>query len=172
MPKTKKKHSMQSGVALYLAVLIGTTLMATGLGISTIFYRELRISGVQFPSRVAYYAADTGSECTKYWDFVGNVFDDPTANATVTCNGVTQTIPPVLGSDGNGPYHSYSFQFQLSSAVQNACVRVTVKKQVVGTDSCTLISSDGENTACGSPTTAVQRGINDVDPETCAITGN
>ncbi len=157
-------------MALYLAVLVGTMLMATGLGVSTIFYRELRISGLQFPSLAAFYAADSGIECALYYDGLSQQeFDDPgPPPATVQCQGTTPSVTQGSGADMNGPYDTYSFQFQLSSAVGNACAKVRIKKQVVGGDACTRYDSFGWDKDCGSSAT-VERGIVSLDPEDCDV---
>lgn len=167
MERNPKAQNMKTGVALYLAVLIGTILIATGLGISTIFYRELRISGLQFPSLTAFYAADTGKECALYHNIQANVFNG--LPATITCQGNTiSNIIPGTGSDGNGSYIDYEFQFTLSG---NRCADIRVKKQDVGGTACTRIDSDGENDDCGgSPT--IQRSIVSIDPINCPITSN
>lgn len=165
----QKKQNTKTGIALYIAVLIGTILMTTGLGISTIFYRELRISGFQFPSLTAFYAADTGKECALYYDGLSQqAFDNPANPATVTCAGNTQTASAASGIDGNGPFYFYGFNFTLPG---DRCVHIRVKKQLIGGDVCTRITSSGENDSCGGSAT-VQRNVVSVDPDTCAITGN
>lgn len=168
-----KHYSTKSGVALYLAVLIGTIVMATSMGISTIFYRELRISRVQFPSLLAFYAADTGTECAFYWDLRANppngVFLDPTAPPTITCQGNPITVSGGSGSDFNGPFDFYTFEFNLSSG--NVCANVRIKKQIVGVTPCTRFDVYGTDAACGGSAT-VERGIVNIDPEWCLISAD
>lgn len=161
---------MKSGIALYFAVLIGTIIMTTGLGVSTIFYRELRISKLQFPSLVAFYAADAGIECASYWNFKQKVFDDPASPPSfVNCQGANRTVTSGSGSDSNGPYTDYKFQFNLTSSAGNACAIVRVKRQTVGGVPCAVIVSRGRNISCGGSAT-VERGIISKDPEWCTIT--
>lgn len=169
MQKYYKKEKMQTGIALYLAVLVGTIVITASLGISTIFYRELRISGLQFPSLTVFYMADTGKECALYHDIQNNAFDDPFTAAMVTCQGITQTISSVPGTDANGSFYSYSFQFTFPG---DRCAFMRIKKQIIGGIACTRIDSYGENDNCGGGSATVQRSIVSIDPETCSITSD
>ncbi|TSC78819.1 MAG: hypothetical protein G01um101429_642 [Parcubacteria group bacterium Gr01-1014_29] len=168
MKRISKQYSTKSGVALYLAVLIGTIVMATGMGVSTIFYRELRISRVLFPSFLAFYAADTGAECALYHDLQQDVFDEtaPPGTFTITCNGGTRTVThtePVVGID------RFTFNFELTSMAGNACVDVRVKKETIGGVPCTRIDSYGRNAVCASSAATVERRLLSIDPESCLI---
>lgn len=159
------------GIALYLAVLIGSIVMAAGFGASNIFYRELRITRLQFPSLVAFYAADAGTECALYHDIQGNKFEG--SPATITCQGnIISNITPGAGSDSNGPYIDYEFEFELSNDVGNACANVRVKKQTVSGDPCTRIDVYGWDAGCSSGSASVERGIVSIDPDYCLIDGN
>lgn len=171
MRNVSKKSNAQSGIALYLAIFIGTMLMATSLGISTIFYRELRISRLLFPSLLAFYAADTGVECALYHDLQQDVFDEtaPPGTFTITCNGSTRTVThtkPMVDID------HFTFNFDLSGG--NTCVAsVRVKKQLldiplVGPTLCTRIDSFGRDASCGTPGSAsVDRGVVSIYSESC-----
>lgn len=153
----------KSGVALYLAIVVGTILISTGLGLSGIFFREVRISRLQFPSVVSFYAADAGQECALYHDLDQDIFNG-VPPATIQCQGNSISLNPV----GTDKYH---FAFNLSNAV-DACADVTIKKETInilpfGNTLCTRIDSYGENGACGSGAATVQRGILTIYPESC-----
>lgn len=63
MPNLKRKlPKEQEGISLLLAILIMSILLAMGLGISTIFFQEIRMVRGIGNSVVAFYAADTGIE--------------------------------------------------------------------------------------------------------------
>ena len=56
------------GFALLFSVLVAGILLTIGLGIFSITYKELLLSSSDRESQVAFYAADTGTECALYWD--------------------------------------------------------------------------------------------------------
>lgn len=57
-----KNKFLQKGVALYLALLVLTVLLAIGLIITTLLVGQLRIIRGLGDSVIAFYAADTGVE--------------------------------------------------------------------------------------------------------------
>lgn len=143
--------------------------MATGLGLSGIFFREVRISRLQFPSVVSFYAADAGQECALYYDLDEDedVFGVPPGPASITCQGSNISVT----HNTVGSAEKYHFAFNLSNVV-GACADVTVKKEVIsilpfGDTMCTRIDSYGENGVCGSGTATVQRGYLTIYPENC-----
>jgi hypothetical protein len=60
--------SSQRGFVILFAVLVSSILLSIGLGIFSITYKELLLSSSDRDSQVAFYAADTGTECALYWD--------------------------------------------------------------------------------------------------------
>lgn len=56
------------GFALLFSVLVSSILLTIGLGIFSITYKELLLSSSDRESQIAFYAADTGTECALYWD--------------------------------------------------------------------------------------------------------
>ncbi len=58
----------QRGFTLFYAVLISSLLLAIGLAIFNITFKEVILSSGARESANAFYAADTGLECALYWD--------------------------------------------------------------------------------------------------------
>ncbi len=56
------------GFTLFYAVLVSSLLLALGLAIFNITYKELILSAGARESAVAFYAADAGLECALFWD--------------------------------------------------------------------------------------------------------
>jgi hypothetical protein len=56
------------GFALLFSVLVSSLLLTIGLSIFSIALKELAISTATRQSIHAFYAADSGRECAKYWD--------------------------------------------------------------------------------------------------------
>ncbi len=58
----------ERGFTLFYAVLVASLLLALGLAIFNITYKELILSSGARESAVAFYAADAGLECALFWD--------------------------------------------------------------------------------------------------------
>jgi len=137
------------GFTIFLALIVISSILAVGLGVFDIVFREMRLSGLGEESQLAFYAADTGIECALYWDrkfpgFSKSVFMDPAASHDVLCNSVD-----ITDSDWNFlvvPFISTTTNFKLRLA-NNSCVEVTVIKNEGGFDQ---IKSYGYNIDCES----------------------
>lgn len=60
--------SSKKGFALLFAVLVASLLLTIGLSIFSTTLKELAIATASRQSVYAFYAADSGRECVKYWD--------------------------------------------------------------------------------------------------------
>lgn len=137
----------KQGVTLLLAIFISALALALGLGIFTIIFGELGISGTSKESLEAFYAADSGIECALFWDIKQQAFNNPVSGA-VQCAGSAPSLNVTIGANST----TTSFSLLLS----NSCARVTVQK--IGSE--TIIMSLGENIACGlTGSRTVQRGL-------------
>ena len=124
------------GVTLLLAIFISALALSLGLGIFTIIFGELGISGTSKESLEAFYAADSGIECALFWDIKQQAFNDPVLG-TVQCANSTPLLNVTI--DAN------STTTRFSLLLSNSCVRVTVRKTALET----IVTSLGENIACG-----------------------
>lgn len=69
IPKARsQKLEATRGFTLFYAVLMSSLLLALGLAIFNITYKELILSAGARESAVAFYAADAGLECALFWD--------------------------------------------------------------------------------------------------------
>lgn len=131
------------GVTLLLAIFISALALALGLGIFTIIFGELGISGTSKESLEALYAADSGVECALFWDIKQQAFSTSTANS-INCAGNTVSV-------GGSTLSVFDLNFS-----NNSCAHVRLQK----TGSETIITSLGENIACGlTGSRTVQRGL-------------
>ncbi|NOY35895.1 MAG: hypothetical protein GXP44_03215 [bacterium] len=83
---------MNTGFTLILSLLITSIVLSVGLGVFDIIFREMALSGSGMESQKAFYAADTGEECSMYWDlkhpgFTYSVFATSSDSVSPT-NGV------------------------------------------------------------------------------------
>ena len=56
------------GFVLLIAIVIATILFSIGVGLATVIFKELILAFTARESQRAFYAADTGIECIRYWD--------------------------------------------------------------------------------------------------------
>lgn len=73
------------GFTILFAVLTSSLLLAIGITIFNITYRELLLSSSARDSQFAIYAADTGVECALYWDTIASSFATGTGQRNVEC---------------------------------------------------------------------------------------
>lgn len=92
----------KSGFVLLIAVIISTILFSIGIGLSTVIFKELILAFTARESQRAFYAADTGIECIRYWDnWRQDVrFDEvnpfnPPVNQDIECGDVITRPMPV-----------------------------------------------------------------------------
>lgn len=91
-----KSGGGQSGVSLYLSVVIMTMLLAIGLGVSTIFLGQLEVARSQGYSVIAFYAADAGIE-----RILVNRANPSSISQTPLSNGATyEVFVTITGSGG------------------------------------------------------------------------
>ena len=133
----------KQGVTLLLAIFISALALSIGLGIFAIIFGELGISGTSKESLEALYAADSGVECALFWDIKQQAFSTSTSNS-ISCAGSAFSV-------GGSSLSVFDLNFS-----NNSCAHVRLQK----TGSETIITSLGENIACGlTGARTVQRGL-------------
>ncbi len=92
-----KVKNKKQGVVLLISVIISSIVLAIGLSLANIAYKEQVLSITQNDSVRAFYAADAGAECVLYWDIH---FDDVQRGApNTTGDAVFPENPlPIPGS--------------------------------------------------------------------------
>ena len=157
-------NNKKNGFALLIAVIFMSVMLAFGLALGSLSYKQQVLASSAIESQYAFYAADAGLECALYADQQGNLFAYPP--------GVPQSAP-AMTCDGSSPVSatfSYSANNQfivfnrVSLDANKRCADVTVyKPSSTGT---TYIFSQGYDVSCGTvqapPVGArfVARGIN------------
>ena len=133
----------KQGVTLLLAIFISALALSIGIGIFAIIFGELGISGTSKESLEALYAADSGVECALFWDIKQQAFSTSTSNS-ISCAGSAFSV-------GGSSLSAFDLNFS-----NNSCAHVRLQK----TGSETIITSLGENIACGlTGARTVQRGL-------------
>lgn len=103
-------YKNKRGFALLFSILISGLLITIGISIFNISIKELMISASIRDSQIAYYAADSATECFSYWDTVSDYFNycetSPCSReAVISCNGNTVVINELEDN------HFYSNEF-------------------------------------------------------------
>ena len=61
----------KKGFALLYAMLVVGAMMSLVFGILNIVFKQISLSGVNRNSAVAFYSAESGLECGRYWSTYG-----------------------------------------------------------------------------------------------------
>jgi hypothetical protein len=150
--KTLHTHS---AFTLLMASLIGSIMLSLAIFMVTIAQKEVLLSTLARDSQYAFYAADAGSECALYWDFLdGFAADTPTH--IPSCSGqVVGEIVSGISADSTDFViggRGYGVPSRMQFNQGNRCVIVTVLKTLVGTQRKTTIDSRGYNLPCSNTT--------------------
>lgn len=146
---TFRLRQRRAGFAILYSVLISSILLAIGLAIFNITIKELLFSSLGRDSQFAFYAADTGTECALYWDFVNDAF----STSSVTSIECADTIIPDMGGNGYGVPNV----FTIDLAPEPYCTIVSVTK--LDNPRRTFIEARGYNTCDTANPRRVERAI-------------
>lgn len=154
----------RKGITLLLAMLISSTASLLGLGIFMIVYGELGISGSSKASQIAFYAADSGLECSLYYDVIEKTvlatstypYSSFPVPFSINCNG-SNTTGGYTSIGPNDGTHGGIFKFNFT-VMPGSCATVTVLKTSAGQ---TIIDSFGETVpdCTVSNSRVIQRGL-------------
>jgi len=154
--------STKRGFILAFSVLISGLVLTMGLGIFNIALKELILSSASRDSQLAFYAADTGTECALYWDIKKSSFATtslPTASG-IFClgsdvTGLPQWNTSFMGSPGleTGSITNFRINFYESPA----CADIMITKDFTIPE--TVIESRGYNTCDVDSTKRLERGM-------------
>lgn len=139
----------QKGIALFIAVITTSALFLIALAIADISYKEQVISQSGSQSKIAFYAADSGTECALYHDLKApdGFFFAASETTGITedfqCNG-SDTEPE---TEIQGSAATTTFSYNVSDDPKS-CVVVLVGKRLVGSNVVTTIESRGYNNHC------------------------
>ena len=148
------------GFALLYAILISSMLLAIGLGVANVSFKEAKFSTSAKDTNDAFFAADTGAECALFYDRVNptsNAFDITPINP-ITCAGNTITVTP-----SGSPATFWIFTVPLLGNASKGCAKVTVDK----TTAVTEVISKGYNVGSGGtpPNATCTQSANSVERE-------
>ncbi|MEK9175515.1 MAG: hypothetical protein AAB795_02875 [Patescibacteria group bacterium] len=146
----------KKGVTLLLAVLVSSIALSVGIGIFSLLFSEIEISGSAKDSVIAFYAADSGLECALYWELLENKDTSISSPFSmtgespipITCNDASPYFPG-FGTCGaeSSSYCVGEFYPQYTGDTVNSCAHVMVEKQMDSETGIiqTRLIADGEN---------------------------
>lgn len=135
---TNHHHNTQQGFAVLYAVLVASVVAIGGLLLSNIIFKQLVLTGVGQNSQIAYYAADVGRACAKYWnnslafglaerngDSV--IFDGSFVPETIFCFDAGEEYAL---EDGALNENGGTWNFMVTNINENSCARVEVSNSI------------------------------------------
>lgn len=138
------------GFTLFIAVLLGSLMLAIGFSIFNLAFKELLLSSSSRDSQVAFYAADTGLECALYYDQDQGAFQTTQgAGVPINCAGLNVVAAKTSASDP----HTWSFTLDTAGL----CTFVEVQKSVANNR--TTIRAFGYNTCDNTDERRTERGL-------------
>lgn len=148
----------QRGIVILFAVLTIGLLVGVGVAMATLTQKQLILSNIGKQSQVAFYAADTGAECARYWDHVQNAFSATTTETFapyISCAGLHSDDPSEIPlTVGLTTDTTVTVEFDLPLTDDSFvvpyyyCANVTVDKNLETGE--TVIVSRGYNLPCSA----------------------
>ncbi len=157
------QFSTNRGIALFIAVLMGSIALIIGMGVLNITLKELKLSSLSRDSMSAFFAADTGLECALYWDDIRTASSPNSIFATSTdlvfpANGALNQVKQCANKDITSDWSVItisSTEAETTFNIVDLCSTVVVLKN----NGQTIIDSRGYNTCDTSSARRVERGL-------------
>ena len=146
----------QKGFALLIAIIFMSVMLALGLGLGSLAYKQTVLASTAIESQYAFYAADAALECAFYYDQQKNLFVFPTpqpGSAPVMQCDVTNATFPAAYPTGIVSYIAgtkwvITERLSIDSLTTHPrCADITISKPKQGTGT-TYIFSQGYNISC------------------------
>ncbi len=147
-------NQTQRGFALLISVIFMSVMLAFGLALASLAYKQQILAASATRSQYAFYAADAGLECALYADQKQTLFAYPTSvpssAPTLVCDGIN-TVSASYSNYPAAPGAQWIVRERLSldsSTSHPRCADVTVyKPNGLGQ---TLIFSQGYDVPCST----------------------
>lgn len=153
------------GFALLIAVIFTSVMLAIGIAVASLGYKQALLVSSSIESQYAFYAADTALECALFYDQRSDAFNygngSASANVTTACD--TSGVRFVTTSYNSSLWVTQA-RYSLDGGGHCADVSVYKYSPTSAVNPATYIFSTGYDTSCatvGSPTGArfVSRGL-------------
>ncbi len=126
-------HKKHNGFALLVAVIFMSVMLAFGLALGSLGFKQTTLASDALGSQTAFYVADAGLECALYADQQEASFLWPSADpgsvpasTDFSCEGANQHADAYTWS--NNPRKTWTLSYQFSMDSGTHCVSVMVRK--------------------------------------------
>jgi Tfp pilus assembly protein PilE len=149
---TQQMFTSNRGFTLLIALIFMSVMLAFGLALASLAYKQSVLASSATDSQYAFYAADAGLECALYADqqedrFAWPSTDPDAAPSGVTCDGNAPT--PATEVAWSTQQWVLSYLFSLAGGTE--CVDVTVyKPNPLDNPAVTYMFSQGYNVSCAT----------------------
>jgi Tfp pilus assembly protein PilX len=156
------------GFTVLFAVIVSALILAIGISIANITLKQIRISSLGRESQIAFYAADSGSECVIYYDLVEQAFGTSslsggaTLPSTINCFGQEAVVIFDPTGTANSQNATSTVDIRDTTSATGLCARVEIGKHDTNGDGYsdrTVILSRGYNVCENDPQRLLERGI-------------
>jgi len=141
------------GFALLISIILTSVVLAVGIALLDIAYKQVLLASSSKNSQYAFYNADSALECALYWDQKFNAFNysSPMSSASIICD--TRRVQSYASNSSGGTRVT---TFTLPCASGGTSATITVYKKSSGS---TDIYSNGYNSCNTSLNTRIERGL-------------
>lgn len=144
------------GFTLLVGIILTSVLLAVGLALLDITYKQVTLSSAARQSQYAFYAADSAMECALYWDQQHNAFGYTSPLSTIRCANTDIS----LSSSVSGGTRTTTFQ---TPCVNNQTASVTVLKTTgaacSGASATSCLYASGYSSCNASDPRRIERGL-------------
>ena len=145
-------HEPPRGFALLIAIIFMSVMLAIGLSLGMLAFKQEQLTSTALRAQDAFYAADAGLECALYADQKQDMFNYDTYMTTkntpaVSCEGLVTSFSSSLGR------RDLIFTGRMPIANNTECADITVYKPS-RSNAQTYIYSQGYNVPCSTVTSA------------------
>ncbi|MES2436586.1 MAG: hypothetical protein V4519_01105 [Patescibacteria group bacterium] len=164
------KNVHNKGFTIFFALLVVGLVLGVGVSISSLSQKQIVLSYFSKQSQAAFYAADTGGECARFWDIKNpdnpgeSKFLSYNGSTSISCGNQSIVVNRIAGTEPELFISNFKIALKntnLSSidSVYSYCADVTVTKNLQTGE--TQIASRGHNLDCNAPVSArkVERAI-------------
>ncbi len=139
------------GFTLLISVILSSVVLAVGLSLMDVAFKQVILASTAKQSQYAFYAADAALECALYWDQKQDLFDYSTepASGALTCQGMSMPFTTSVSGSAR------TTNFTIPCAGGGTQSDVQVFKQASGQ---TSIYANGYNDCNPSDTQRTSRG--------------
>lgn len=143
------RQQRRRGFALFIAIVFMSVMLAFGLALGALGYKQQVLASTALESQEAFYAADAGLECALYADQQQNLFaypaTAPTSIPSMSCAGSPGISPYVISYTASG----WVIFTRLNLDGGKHCADVTVyKPSPTAPTPTTYVFSQGYSTSC------------------------